>query len=97
MREYEVMVIVDPDADPSAVDAAVDRVTRVLTERGGEVVNVDRWGRRRLAYEIARKTEGVYVVVRFKAAPEAIEELERLLVLADEVIRHKVVKRERAA
>ncbi|MGH2682295.1 MAG: 30S ribosomal protein S6 [Actinomycetota bacterium] len=93
MREYELMLIVDPDADEAALTGVVDRVSGIITERGGEVKNVDRWGRRRLTFEINHRTEGQYVVIRFQAEPEAVEQLERALHLADEVIRHKIVKR----
>jgi small subunit ribosomal protein S6 len=87
------MLIVDPDVDETALNGVVDRVSGIITTRGGEVKNVDRWGRRRLTFEIKRRTEGQYVVMRFLAEPEAVEQLERNLHLADEVIRHKVVKR----
>jgi small subunit ribosomal protein S6 len=93
MREYELMIIVDPDADESALDGVVDRVSGLITGRGGDVKKVDRWGRRRLTFEINHRTEGQYVVIRFQAESEAVEQLERALHLADEVIRHKIVKR----
>ena len=86
-----------PDADDDAVSGAVDRITKVVSEGGGQVGNVDRWGRRRLAFEVERQTEGYYVVVEFTAEPEAIAELERSLHLADEVLRFKVVVRGEAA
>jgi small subunit ribosomal protein S6 len=93
LREYELMIIVDPDADESALNGVVDRVSGLITGRAGEVKKVDRWGRRRLTFEIDHRTEGQYVVIRFQAEPEAVEQLERALHLADEVIRHKIVKR----
>jgi len=96
MREYEVMLILPPDAEEAVVDGVVERITGILSERGGEVSKVDKWGRRRLAYEIAHNTEGFYVVVGFKAEPAAIPELDRVLSLADEVIRFKVVLRQAA-
>ena len=96
MREYEVMLTLPPDAEEAVVDGVVERITGILSERGGEVSKVDKWGRRRLAYEIAHNTEGFYVVVGFKAEPAAIPELDRVLSLADEVIRFKVVLRQAA-
>ena len=93
MREYEIMLIVDPDADEAALTGVIDRVSGIINGRGGEVKNVDRWGRRRLTFEINRRTEGQYVVMLFQAEPEAVQQLERGLHLADEVIRHKIVKR----
>lgn len=93
MREYEIMLIVDPDADETALTGVIDRVSGIVTGRGGEVKKVDRWGRRRLTFEINRRTEGQYVVIQFQAETEVVQQLERTLHLADEVIRHKIVKR----
>jgi small subunit ribosomal protein S6 len=94
LRQYEVMCILPADADESVVGGVVDRITKVLQERGGgEISGLDRWGRRRFAYPIAKQTEGYYLVVTFKAEPGAIAELDRALSLADEVLRHKVVVR----
>ena len=93
MREYEIMVIVDGSAEEAQVEGVVKRITEILTTGGGEVSNVDRWGKRRFAYEIDHKTEGIYLVVQFTAESETLGELERVLSLADEVIRHKVMSR----
>ncbi|HEX7464495.1 MAG TPA: 30S ribosomal protein S6 [Actinomycetota bacterium] len=93
MRQYEIMLILPAEADESVVGTAVDRIARIVSEGGGEVGKIDRWGRRRLAYEIARQSEGYYVVVEFSAEPDVITELERTLHLADEVMRFKVVVR----
>jgi small subunit ribosomal protein S6 len=87
------MFIVPPEADDSVVGGVIDRITKIVSQAGGEVGKVDRWGRRRLAYEIARQSEGYYVVVAFTAEPSVIAELERGLHLADEVLRFKVVQR----
>ena len=96
MREYEVMILLAPDAEDSVVDGAVERIKGVLATRGGDVSNVDKWGRRRLAYEIAHQTEGYYAIVSFSADPDSLLELERVLTLADEVVRFKVVVRKAA-
>lgn len=93
MREYEVMLILHPEAGEQVVQAVVDRISRVLSERGGQVEKVDRWGRRRLAYEIDHQAEGYYVVVTFRAASAALREIDRVLSIADEVMRFKVVLR----
>jgi small subunit ribosomal protein S6 len=93
LREYEVMAILDPEADEQKVGGVVDRITQILSEHGGEVSNVDRMGRRRLAHEINRRSEGVYVLVLFKSEPEALHELDRVLLLADEVIRFKIIRK----
>ncbi len=92
LREYEVMFILPAEADESAVTGVTDRITKVIGE-GGAVGNVDRWGRRRLAYEIDKQNEGYYVIAQFTADPSVITEVERTLKLADEVIRFKVVVR----
>ena len=91
------MLILPPEADESVITGALDRIGRVISDAGGAVGNVDRWGRRRLAFEIDRQTEGYYVVAEFTADPDAIVELERTLHLADEVLRFKVVVRGEAA
>jgi small subunit ribosomal protein S6 len=96
MREYEVMLILPADAEESAIDGVIERITGILSGRGGEVSQVDKWGRRRLAFEIARQSEGYYVVVRFTADPDTIAQLDRALTLADEVLRFKVVLRKAA-
>ena len=91
MREYEVMLILPAEADEKVVSTAVDRITKVVSTQGGEVSNIDRWGRRRFAFEIDHANEGYYVVVPFTAEPSSQTELGRVLNLADEVIRHKVI------
>jgi small subunit ribosomal protein S6 len=93
MRKYEVMLILPPDADDKVVSVVTDRITQTLSERGGQIAKVDRWGRRRLAYEIARHTEGFYLIVECQVEPDDVKELDRVLALADEVLRFKVVVR----
>lgn len=93
MRKYEIMLILPPEADDAAVQAVTDRIGQILAERGGELGSVDRWGKRRLAFEIDRHTEGFYVVAEFTADPDTIRELDRTLSLADQVVRFKVVLR----
>jgi len=95
LREYEVMVIVDETAEDK-LEAVVERVTQIVTGGGGEVTKVDRWGKRKFAYEIDHKTDGFYLVIEFTADTDLLLELERVLLLADEVVRHKVVRREAA-
>jgi small subunit ribosomal protein S6 len=97
LRRYEAMLILPAEADESVVSAALDRITKIVSDGGGAVGNVDRWGRRRLAFEIDRNAEGYYVVAEFTADPDVIVELERTLRLADEVVRAKVVVRGEAA
>lgn len=97
LRSYEVMLILPSEADESVVQGALDRITRIVSEGGGQVGKIDRWGRRRFAFEISKQHEGYYVVAEFTADPGVIKELERTLHLADEVIRFKVVVRGEAA
>jgi len=85
------MLILPAEADEALVTTAVDRISKVISPTGGEVTKLDRWGRKRFAYELARQTEGYYVVVRFTAEPTTAAELERTLNLADEIVRHKVL------
>jgi small subunit ribosomal protein S6 len=93
MREYDIMLILDPEAEESVVQAVIDRITGVISRGGGQVAELDRWGKRRLAYQINKLAEGYYLVVRCTAEPEAVAELERTLTLADDVVRFKVVRR----
>lgn len=92
MRKYEVMIILDPSLEDKDVRAAVDRFLTTVTSRGGKVLNIDHWGKRRFAYEIRHLTEGYYTVVELEADPATMDELSRVLFLADGVIRHKVVR-----
>lgn len=97
MRQYEIMLILPAEADESVITGVAERITKVVSEHAGEVAGIDRWGRRRFAYEIARQGEGYYVVVGVKADPTTMDELDRVLTLADEVIRFKVIVRGEAA
>lgn len=92
MRAYELMVIFDSGLDDLAIDDQVKSVAAQVATRGGAVVNTDRWGRRRFAYEIDHKTEGYYVVWEITSDGADLEALERSLRLADEVVRHKLVR-----
>ncbi len=92
MRPYEVMVIYDADLDDVDIQAAVERTTAQLTSKGAELGPVDRWGKRPLAYRLKRKWEGYYVVLQARAEAEAMDDLGRTLTLADEVLRHKVLR-----
>jgi small subunit ribosomal protein S6 len=92
MRHYEVMVILDAGLEEDAIRAVVDRATKSLTSNGATVGKVDRWGKRRFSYEVDHHSEGYYLLVNFEAEPVAISELDRMLGLADEVVRHKVIR-----
>ena len=92
MRAYELMVIIDGDADDAAVDSAVSRISDSITAKGGDIRTTDRWGRRRFAYEINHKHEGHYVVYEAVAEAGALDGLERELRLADDIVRHKLIR-----
>ncbi len=92
MRKYEIMVIVNPDVDDRQVSALVEKPLDVITKSGGTVDNVDVWGRRRLAYDIQKKSEGIYVVVNVTAEPAAVKELDRQFTLNERIMRTKVIR-----
>ena len=92
MRPYEVMVILEPSLEESAVQAVINRSTEQLQNDGGTVNRVDKWGKRRFAYEIAKKQEGFYVLLDVTSEPAPMDELDRTLRLADDVLRHKIIR-----
>ncbi len=94
MRSYEALVIVDARLEEGDIQKAVDRFSSVITDAGGEVRGIDRWGVRKFAYEINHVKEGYYFAANFKAPRGAVEDLKRLLLVADEFIRGKVVRPE---
>ncbi|HEX9711354.1 MAG TPA: 30S ribosomal protein S6 [Actinomycetota bacterium] len=91
-RQYEIMLVLDPRLDDAQIQQAIEKYVGVITEHGGEAGKVDQWGRRKLAYEIDHLHEGYYVVAGFTAGPDAVNELDRVLKLADEAIRHKIIR-----
>ena len=97
MRPYEVMAIFDAGLEDDAIGTVVDRVTGLLSTRGGAIGAVEHWGRRRLAYELQHRSEGYYVLIQATAEPDVVSEVDRVLSLADEVLRHKVIRVPEAA
>jgi small subunit ribosomal protein S6 len=95
-HQYELMVILNPEIDERQVPATLDKFLKVITADGGTIDNVDIWGKRRLAYEIQKKTEGLYAVVAFTATSAATQELDRQLKLNEQVMRTKVLRAEEA-
>ena len=85
-RPYEVMIIIDADLEEETIRAGVERWIQLIESKGAERGHVDFWGKRRLAYELKRRTEGYYVVLQARAEPAAMDELHRVLSLADEEI-----------
>jgi small subunit ribosomal protein S6 len=96
-HQYELMVILDPEIDERTVAPSLDKFLNVIRNDGGTIDNVDIWGRRRLAYEIRKKAEGIYAVVNFTAKSETSVELDRQLKLSEAVLRTKVLRSEEAA
>jgi small subunit ribosomal protein S6 len=95
MRRYELMLIIRPDVPDDRGQAVIDRTTRQIVASGGQIVKVAPWGRRRLAYAIDRHREGSYHIILFDAPGEAVSELERGLLITEEVLRHLVTRVER--
>ena len=94
LRQYELMIILDPEIEERTVAPSLDKYLTVVTTEGGSVDKVDIWGRRRLAYDIKKKSEGIYAVVDFTASPATAKELDRQLGLNEVVLRTKVLRRE---
>lgn len=96
MHQYELMVILDPEIDERTVATNLDKFLGVIRNDGGTIENTDIWGRRKLAYEIQKRSEGIYAVVNFTSTPAAAKELDRQLRLSEAVMRTKVLRAEEA-
>jgi small subunit ribosomal protein S6 len=94
LRHYEIMVILDANLEERTVAPSLDTYLNVIRTAGGSVEKLDVWGRRRLSYEILKKTEGIYAVIDLQATPEAVAELDRQLRLNESVLRTKVIRPE---
>ncbi len=92
MRAYELMIIFDSDVEDTTVNEHLANVGRLVETGGGTVEKTDRWGRRRFAYEINHKWEGIYVVLEIVTEGRDLNEVERVLHLADDVVRHKTMR-----
>ena len=95
MRHYEMMIILDGELDERTVQPSLEKFLTVVTKDGGTVDNVDHWGRRRLAYEINKKAEGIYAVIDLTASPATVNELDRQLGLNESVLRTKVLRNDK--
>lgn len=91
MRSYELIFILTPELEEEALEASINRFTGLIEKDGGEIVKVDKWGKRRLAYPIKERHEGYYVIVNFKALPEVSHEVARVLKISDNVLRHIII------
>ena len=92
MRHYEMMIILDPSLEENTVQPSLEQFLTVVTAGGGSVDKVDVWGRRRLAYEIDKRSEGIYAVIDMNAGPDSVAELDRQLGLNEAVLRTKVLR-----
>lgn len=92
MRKYEIVVIIDPDVDERQVSPLMDKHLKTVTDGKGTVDNVDVWGRRRLAYEIRKKSDGIYVVLNVTAEPAVVKEMDRLMTIDEQIMRTKVMR-----
>jgi small subunit ribosomal protein S6 len=92
VRAYELMVIIDTDVDDAGQKAVLARISELIEADGGTVATTDLWGKRRYAYPINKKLEGIYVVFEISTEASNLDELDRFLRLADDVVRHKIIR-----
>jgi len=97
MHFYEAMLIIDPNLDSESVEKVIDKFENLIKKHKGVVEKVDKWGRRKLAYPIKGRSDGVYAVFYFKVDTALIRELDRILRISDEVLRFQIVRRELAS
>ncbi|MCB2294593.1 30S ribosomal protein S6 [Clostridium algoriphilum] len=95
MRKYETIFVLHPSLDEEAVKANVEKFKGVIENNGGEVENVDAWGKRKLAYEIQKVSEGHYTLINFNSNPDLPKELDRVFRITDSVIRHIIINPEK--
>lgn len=92
MRNYELMYIIKPDVEEEKLTALIEKFKALVEGQGAEVTKLDKWGKRRLAYEINHIREGFYILMQFKAEPAAAAELDRVMKITDDIIRHMIVR-----
>ncbi|HUV55687.1 MAG TPA: 30S ribosomal protein S6 [Dehalococcoidales bacterium] len=92
MRDYELVVIISPEIVDEALDALIDNISQFVTGKGGTISDIERWGKRKLAYPISRFMEGSYVLLRFKLKPALGRELKTNLQISEEVLRHLLIR-----
>lgn len=94
MRQYELMMIIDPETDERQIQPTLEKMLAVVSKEGGKVEEIDVWGRRRLAYDIKKKSEGIYAVIDFTSESATAKELDRQLGLNESVLRTKLLRRD---
>ncbi|GAA1564884.1 small subunit ribosomal protein S6 [Kribbella voronezhensis] len=92
MRRYEVMVILDPELEERTVEPSLDTYLNIVRKEGGTVEKLDIWGRRKLAYDVKKKSEGIYAIIDLTAEPAVVKELDRQLTLNESILRTKVIR-----
>ncbi len=92
LRDYELVLVISPEVAEEEFEATIDTLSRFITERGGTISDIERWGKRRLAYPIIHFVEGSYVLARFKLRPAFGKELEANLRISEEVLRHLLIR-----
>jgi small subunit ribosomal protein S6 len=92
MRRYEVMVILDPELEERTVEPSLDTYLNIVRKEGGTVEKVDIWGRRKLAYDVKKKSEGIYAIIDLTTEPAVVKELDRQLTLNESILRTKVIR-----
>ena len=94
MKAYELLLLLNPSLDEEGRDALLEKIQGLITADGGAVDKVDPWGKRKLAFEIDKLSEGDYALIDFHATPDSIAELDRVLHITDPVVRYMIVNRE---
>lgn len=92
MRPYEVMLILEGTADEDTVQSNITKITDLVTAQNGKVGQISKWGRRRFAYELKHRWEGNYSLLELSAETQTVADLDRMLLLADDVVRHKIMR-----
>jgi len=91
MRKYEIIFIIR-SLDEEATNAVIDKFSKLIAANGGEIVKEDRWGKKRLAYDIKKENEGYYVLFYVKCEPPCINECDRVMKITDEILKHMIVR-----
>jgi small subunit ribosomal protein S6 len=91
MHKYELVIIIHPDLDDEAIEQALDRIKGWITDGGGSIDKIDKWGKRRMSYEIQKQNEGIYYLLNVSMLPTSIVELERNMTILESVMRHMIV------
>ncbi len=95
MRNYELMYVIKPDVDEEKLAEVIEKYNNLIANNKGEVVTADKWGKRRLAYEINDCREGIYMLVNFKGEAETAQEIDRIMKISDEILRFMIINRDK--